>query len=581
MPQAANYKVPDKRVDFSASESRLFQTGPKTVNLVKIPSTAQNVAVTAGSTLNFVINAPNYDTGISRFMRIRMSGTATVTFPDAAGGGADAWAGQLAFRPLPITAMTNTITTTINNTTITMNQIYRQRLAALCTNCPSVVANSYMSTSPTQMDICTRFSQNLANSGGPFSAYQDGAQGDGVDAPRNNFYILTRTNARSYVIKYDISEPVLCPPFVGDDSYVESLAGINQIQIQYTLRNFLDAFCAESNITNIVTGDTKFELLTSYITAPVGVERPLRLRYNCPKIDYSTFTAPALAAGDQATSSLPYRQLSSIPRYIILWATPTTSYYPSDATSIVKADIILPILGVNISFCNSQGLLADLAPAQLYEISKQSGLNAHYREFIGDYLAATGAIAADDRRKYSGVLNARPLVIDVAQFLQLPENAAVGVRMQTAFNAQVTVKNTLIATGTDGGADAAAAVDLDNGVDIHTLIVYDQELITENGNAALLEGMATEADIKAAQIAPAAAQQAAAATIARAGVYGGSFFDSLLNVGKSVLPVLGNMAGEAVGVPGLGSIASSLLGAGVGSNTGGARLTRGAMHKMQ
>lgn len=578
MPQAANYKVPDKRVDFSASESRLFQTGPKTVNLIKVPSSSTTPTVD-NATVSFVINSPNYDTGISRFMRIRMHGSATVVVP------AD-YTGGLAFRPFPISAMTNTITTTINNTTITMNQVYRQRIAALCTNCPSIVANSYMSTSPTQMDVCTRFAQNLANSGGPFSAYQDGAQGDGVDAPRTSFKLAPFTDGvttnRNFVIEFDISEPVLCPPFVGDDSYVEALAGINQIQIQYTMRSFLNAFCSTVAVESI-TPNVTFELLTSRVTAPAGVERPLRLRYNCPKIDYSVYNNNAtLNAGITSSAiALPYRQLSSIPRYIIMWATPPAAYFTSNAAGLRIADIVLPIESVNISFCNSQGLLADLTPAQLYEVSKQSGLNAHYREFIGDYVAAVTAIDATNAGTYNpsiyaGTLNARPLVIDVAQFLQLPDYAAVGVRMQTAFNAQVTTKNTLIQTNVAG----ADAVNL-GGVDIHTLIVYDQELITENGNAALLEGMATEADIKAAQIAPAAAQQAAAATIARAGVYGGSFFDSLLNVGKSVLPVLGNMAGEAVGVPGLGSIASSLLGAGVGSNTGGARLTRGAMHKMQ
>lgn len=579
MPQAANYKVPDKRVDFSSSESRLFQTGPKTVNLIKVPSSSTTPTVD-NATVSFVINSPNYDTGISRFMRIRMHGSATVVLP------AD-YAGGLAFRPFPISAMTNTITTTINNTTITMNQVYRQRTAALCTNCPSIVANSYMSTTPTQMDVCTRFAQNTANAGGPFSAYQDGAQGDGVDAPRSSFTFGTVTSAQNFVIEFDISEPVLCPPFVGDDSYVETLAGINQIQIQYTMRNFLNAFCSTVAVTSI-TPNVTFELLTSRVTAPAGVERPLRLRYNCPKIDYSVYNSnAALNAGVTSSAiALPYRQLSSIPRYIIMWATPPATYFTSDAAGLRIADIILPILSVNISFCNSQGLLADLTPAQLYEVSKQSGLNAHYREFIGDYVASTAAIDVTNAgsiaaSKYSGALNARPLVIDVAQFLQLPDYAAVGIRMQTAFNAQVTTKNTLIATGAAGvGGAGAAAVNL-GGVDVHTLIVYDQELITENGNAALLEGMATEADIKMAQVAPAAAQQAAAATIARAGVYGGSFFDSLLNIGKSVLPVLGNVAGEAVGVPGLGSIASSLLGAGVGSNTGGARLTRGAMHKMQ
>ena len=577
MPQAANYKVPDKRVDFSASESRLFQTGPKTVNLIKVPSSSTTPTVD-NATVSFVINSPNYDTGISRFMRIRMHGKARVVL------GADYAAGALAFRPFPISAMTNTITTTINNTTITMNQVYRQRIAALCTNCPSIVANSYMSTTPTQMDTCTRFAEDTANAGGPFSAYQDSAQGDGVDAPRTNFtfapFEAAVTTARRFDIEFDISEPVLCPPFVGDDSYVEALAGINQIQIQYTMRNFLNAFCSRIAVTSI-TPTVTFELLTSRVTAPAGIERPLRLRYNCPKIDYSVYNSnAALTAGStSAAIALPYRQLSSIPRYIIMWATPPAAYFTSDAAGLNIADIVLPVLSVNISFCNSQGLLADLTPAQLYEISKQSGLNAHYRQFIGDYSVAVAAVDPADAARfnpsiYSGVLNARPLVIDVAQFLQLPDYAAVGVRMQTAFNAQVTTRNTLIATSN------SAAVNL-GGVDVHTLIVYDQELITENGNAALLEGMATEADIKMAQVAPAAAQQAAAATIARAGVYGGSFFDSLLNIGKSVLPVLGNVAGEAVGVPGLGSIASSLLGAGVGSNTGGARLTRGAMHKMQ
>lgn len=167
-------------------------------------------------------------------------------------------------------------------------------------------------------------------------------------------------------------------------------------------------------------------------------------------------------------------------------------------------------------------------------------------------------------------LNAKPVVIDVAQFLSIPEGTAVGCRYQTQFSYQA--EATVTTEETVGSTPS---------VNFHTMIIYDQELVTEGGSAALIEGTASVDDIATAAIAPQQAQQAAAAIIARAGIYGGSFWDSLLNVGKSVLPAVGNIAGEMVGVPGLGSIASGLLGSGMGSNTGGARMTRGAMHKMQ
>jgi hypothetical protein len=557
MSRVQNYKIVDKRCDYKASESRLYQTGPSYVNMVTIPNNGNN-----NTNPRFVITAPSLNTGVSRFMRIRAKGKITVTLNAAAAADPNF---LLALRSYPISSATQTITTVINNTTITTNDVYRQKNAVTAVNCPSVVLNSYASTCPTQPDLVTVYTNDAANAGsGPFSLFLDGAQGDGVDAPRTYWLNASKTSQTVRVVEIDIIEPVFCPPFVGDDSYVEALAGINQIQINYVTRSLVNMFSCSQLIDSATwVDDSKnpYSLLTSYITADARsmVERPLRYRYNCPRVDYSYSLAGA-AVASLSEYTAPMRQLASIPRYIIIWATPVGV----DNMSNVP-DVLCPITNVNISFCEKSGLLSSCEPPQLYEIAKQSGLDAHYQQFSASpqYRIRGG----DNNPVLAGVLNAKPLVIDVAQFLSIPEGTAVGCRYQTQFS------YTAKARVTKGDATAA--------LEFHTMIIYDQELVTEGGSAALIEGTASVDDIATAAIAPQQAQQAAAAIISRAGIYGGSFWDSLLNVGKSVLPAVGNIAGEMVGVPGLGSIASGLLGSGMGSNTGGARMTRGAMHKMQ
>jgi hypothetical protein len=505
-------------------------------------------------------------------MRIRAKGTIRVTLEAA-----DAAANMtFALRSYPISSATQTITTIINNTTITTNDVFRQKNAVTAVNCPSVVLNSYASTCPTQPDIVVSNAPESAALGqGPFSLFLDGAQGDGVDAPRTYWLDSTCANAQKkvFTVTIDIVEPVFCPPFVGDDSYVEALAGINQIQINYVTTALANMFTCSQLISSAVwTTDNNYSLLTSYITADAKsmVERPLRYRYNCPRVDYSysgSNAAPVVGADKPITCQYiaPTRQLASIPRYIIIWATPK-----DDVLTSAMPDVVYPITSVNISFCEKSGLLSSCGSAQLYEISKQSGLDAHYQQFIGSPQIQVKPYAADDNKIVKlARLNAKPLVIDVSQFLSIPEGTAVGCRYQTQFSYQANAELTT--------AGAAAG----DSINFHTMIIYDQELVTEGGSAALIEGTASVDDIATAAIAPQQAQQAAAAIISRAGIYGGSFWDSLLNVGKSVLPAVGNIAGEMVGVPGLGSIASGLLGSGMGSNTGGARMTRGAMHKMQ
>jgi hypothetical protein len=567
MSRVQNYKIVDKRCDYKASESRLYQTGPSYVNMVTIANTNNDA-----TNPRFVITAPSLNTGVSRFMRIRAKGTITVEL------NGEATAETIfALRSYPISSVTQTITTVVNNTTITTNDVFRQKNAVTAVNCPSVVLNSYASTCPTQPDIVVTNNKTSAAAGsGPFSLFLDGAQGDGVDAPRTYWLDSTCANTQKkvFTVSIDIIEPVFCPPFVGDDSYVEALAGINQIQINYVTRDLINMFSCNQKIKSAAwTTVNPYTLLTSYITADAKsmVERPLRYRYNCPRVDYSYSTSEpsrAVVANEYQTCNYvaPMRQLASIPRYIIIWATPKDNVLTPD-----KPDIVYPINSVNISFCEKSGLLSSCDSPQLYEIAKQSGLDAHYQQFIGSPQIQILPQAADDNKIVKlARLNAKPLVIDVAQFLSIPEGTAVGCRYQTQFSYQA--QATVTTEETVGETPS---------VNFHTMIIYDQELVTEGGSAALIEGTASVDDIATAAIAPQQAQQAAAAIISRAGIYGGSFWDSLLNVGKSVLPAVGNIAGEMVGVPGLGSIASGLLGSGMGSNTGGARMTRGAMHKMQ
>lgn len=567
MSRVQNYKIVDKRCDYKASESRLYQTGPSYVNMVTIANTNNDA-----TNPRFVITAPSLNTGVSRFMRIRAKGTINVELNGDATDNT-----VFALRSYPISSITQTITTVVNNTTITTNDVFRQKNAVTAVNCPSVVLNSYASTCPTQPDIVvTNDKVSAAAGSGPFSLFLDGAQGDGVDAPRTYWLDSTCANGQKtiFTVSIDIIEPVFCPPFVGDDSYVEALAGINQIQINYVTRDLVNMFSCNQAIKSATwTTANPYTLLTSYITADAKsmVERPLRYRYNCPRVDYSYSTSEpsnAVVAGKYQTCNYvaPMRQLASIPRYIIIWATPKDTVLTPD-----KPDIVYPINSVNISFCEKSGLLSSCAAPQLYEISKQSGLDAHYQQFIGSPQIQILPNGGNDAKVVKlARLNAKPVVIDVAQFLSIPEGTAVGCRYQTQFSYQA--EATVTTEETVGSTPS---------VNFHTMIIYDQELVTEGGSAALIEGTASVDDIATAAIAPQQAQQAAAAIISRAGIYGGSFWDSLLNVGKSVLPAVGNIAGEMVGVPGLGSIASGLLGSGMGSNTGGARMTRGAMHKMQ
>lgn len=71
-------------------------------------------------------------------------------------------------------------------------------------------------------------------------------------------------------------------------------------------------------------------------------------------------------------------QLRSIPRRVYIYISPDSSTYNS---TIVIPDVFLAINGINVTFENSQTLLANASVEQLYQISVKNGYNGSYSDF--------------------------------------------------------------------------------------------------------------------------------------------------------------------------------------------------------
>jgi hypothetical protein len=153
-------------------------------------------------------------------------------------------------------------------------------------------------------------------------------------------------------------------------------------------------------------------------------------------------------------------KLPAIPSKIMLFATPSdawkyeASYYEAAAprpeylyTPINKADILFPITSLSVDFCNSYGMLKECDPSQLYEISTMSGLQCSYNQFAGrasfanTYLDTNADMADPAPIIPLCFMNSAPIFIDVARFLNIPQNTVINAEYPADLNINVTVSN--------------------------------------------------------------------------------------------------------------------------------------------
>lgn len=395
--------VLDKRMGFDADRKFGVTKSGETNRFVIIPT--QNYS---SSNVTFNIQPPSPQIAISReplfkfYFRIVFTGTAGTL-----NGGTLLYPGLFdAPRSAPLAQVTQSIQATINNASVAQNN-YQVINAFLRSNISDDELRRDLSLMPSMLDTYQNYDDNY------FYGY--GVANDPLQTYGQNSYFTPRGafpyriisnpvvgpgNAATAIVEFETTEPFILSPFLtGSDNEV-AFIGVQSLTVQLNFINSLKRIWSHSagngQAGTIVSLDVSFpsppEVLVNFITPSRLQEIPVSNVYSYNTVDTYPMDFASIPANNAdlsnglstVTLNSQNIQLNYIPKRI--YAFVRRSDLTSDFTT---SDTFLRINNVSISFDNVSGLLSSANSQQLYELSKNSGLNMTWTEwskFVGSVL---------------------------------------------------------------------------------------------------------------------------------------------------------------------------------------------------
>jgi hypothetical protein len=354
------------------------------------------------SSIVFNCPVPSEQTLIDRRILLKSQVVLQVTVPNlgTGAGGADTffqYGLNSALAPFPQHQMFSTMTSTINNASISVNT--SDVLAPLLRMTDSEQLQRYNGTTPVAYDTYYKYSDLVgtpANVLGDWASHTDndlvqrgswsidsisvnadGTGGlpkylDGNGAPANIVFY----------VKFTTTEPLMMPPFLWGNSQTNNQAmyGIQQMNFQFNIGSGSRAIRtavagASAVVSSVVYSQLLINLLSSH-PSDLFSSRNVVPAYSFNR--YITAQSGTLANGASSTYTTNALQLNSIPSKLVLFVRDANQKSSSSAS-----DSWLVIKKCAITFNNQAGLLSNATAEQLFEYSVQSGSNQSWSEFGG------------------------------------------------------------------------------------------------------------------------------------------------------------------------------------------------------
>lgn len=588
MREDVNLSAKDARVDIKDEKIvRVVNEGPSSSTYQTYPATNQS---STSSTI-FQINPPSSKMGVGRYLRLHIQGSATFTGTNLGN------LASFALRAWPLASIMTSCQVQINNANIAYAQQNQFMPAFARVANPVINQTTYQSGTATNPDLYTDYNDCVETLNSPFISALDITAGEYAAHSRTEQITgMYRSPDNTKVIVYfDIAEPILVAPFCADSTNIEALYNVQSMNIAINWGTLHKMFSVAnlsttpfgSQITGFDVAFTTQELLINYV-APhentLTTFMPTQV-YNAPSLQlFTTATSSLVTAPVQAsvvTSSsgvVTYTPASfktatitsntitlpRCPRLVIAWVTDPTAINLSPITACGVPDRCYPVTAASVNCYNRSSLLAGASPQQLYEMSIAAGLNATQSQFLGRAIYSGQASDVNAASYVNGaalpsaVYTGAPLVIDFSN-LSLPPGIAPGVDIQTQFQITLSFINNLLETDSIGSISQALT-----GYQLNLLVATDGYLLcTPNGGAEWIVGGLSPADVKLSHESSDSQFKAIAHQQTRTTLLGGNFWDTLKDVGRTVLsvaaPVVSAVAPELAPVVG---IASKLAGAG-------------------
>jgi hypothetical protein len=454
----------------------------------------------SSSGLSFNVILPSVRTAVAPVAYIKTK--MTINFSGAAGANNYPFAlgASTGFGDYPLNSCFDVVNATFNNSSITFEQ--GQNWDLLKYLIPKKLSEYWQTLTPTQQDVFLKYSEAhgsiydpIAPFGGATREYNRGGWID-PELVVNENTECTDATAKAGSITVTFVEPVVCPPFCfsSEDGYSDgALDGLTTFRLTYSFKQPSAMRMLRSNlgegkfaVTSIVV-DPSAQLQLFYLTPHASTIIPTRnVRPFLNVIRSTTSKSVRLAAGTATPINLTAIQLGVMPSKMIIGARlPITSQDASISNSWV------PISNVSLTLNNRSALLSMASQEQLFQMSKEAGLQhpVEYAVWRGLVNKGSASDVADGFASVGAVGGV--VVLDVAKHLAVDDQYAPGSVGQFNFYGQVTIKP-LVNTYGDGTSNT--------NIEVVVLFLNEALLINELGASSIINGcLDKETVLKASQ----------------------------------------------------------------------------------
>ena len=455
-------KAVDGRVDISEPTLVVYESVPSVQYYSAVPAQPSNNP-------NIVIPiSPGF--GLSRSLAFQAELTFTIT-----GTALNLFQEQqcLSLRAFPINqTLTNlNIQLGTNGVQITPNLFTS---AFLHYNNDSLAQRQNQSGTASAPDFTTAYEPLVGTVSSPFANTLDENQSSSINSCRTKQMSAPVVNGANTSLTFTVNivEDLIASPFLYNSTAdpQKAIFNLNNVNItmsfNYLQRMLSYSIPAGATVTNVSAVFNSQALLCQFV-APFEnsiTNRTMPTSYNYTYIQSTDTTIANLPAGGFVQVSTNTQQLSIIPDMFLIYVIPSTESLTSVSPSL--PDFFFPITNININIGMRQSVLGQATQFQLWQLYKKNG-------GIADWPRFSGAQVVDSTVAKTN-LGGAPLLLSVAQDLNLPSTSTVGEVESSNFSANLTVYNN---TGVNFTNCTVRVVSLTDGwittsgngnVDVHT-----------------------------------------------------------------------------------------------------------------
>lgn len=285
-----------------------------------------------------------------------------------------------AFRAFPLSSIMNTLSVTLNNTTVSINMsdIIHPLLRY---NTGADIRDREYSMTPSMLDQYQNYASGTATVRNPLGGYGDVYP----ETARGGFEYTGIANSETdAVIEATLSEFLYLSPFVFGHGDKAGFIGIQNMDFNFTWNTNLrriwsHAVHAGSTINSINVEFLMPSLKFKYITPSKVQTIPKTAVYPYYSVNrYPTNRGEEFAPNLSRTLSTQNIQLQSIPRRMYIFARKQNIDLTYEHT-----DTYFRIDNISVNWNNQSGLLSSASEQDLYRMCVKNGLNMSWSQFNG------------------------------------------------------------------------------------------------------------------------------------------------------------------------------------------------------